>query len=158
MQNPFLPDAPDADELNAGQGPALAPENAATPLSLKLVGKKIPLRFCEFKISNTVTKMHASDALGISALGVLLQSPVAFGPGTLMRVWVEMPDYWARKSRHVGYRHTDAPTYFQILARVVNCEEAGKRGNKFQILCQNLNLDPVDELVLNDYLGVGPDL
>lgn len=134
--------------------PAQVVRDVPTPLQLKLVNKKIAMKFCEYKISNTAEKMHATDCISISSLGLLFNSPVNFAVGTLMRVWIEMPDYWARKARHVGYRHTDAPSYFQILARVVSIEETAKRNQKFQLLCQNLNLDPVDETVLNEYLGV----
>lgn len=128
--------------------------NLPTPLQLKLINKKIAMKFCEFKISNTAEKMLTSETISISALGILFNSSVNFPLATLVRIWIEMPDYWPRKQRHVGYRHTDAPTYFQMLARVVSSEETNKRNMKHQILCQTLNLDPVDEAVLNEYLGV----
>ena len=153
MQN--FNDPNEFDDLVQSQANNAAANEPPSPLSLKLVSKKIPAKYCEYKISNTPQKMLNTETTSISGLGLTFQASQSFGRGTLMRVWIEMPDYWARKSRHVGYRHTDAPTFFQILARVVNCEETGKRGNKFQIMCQNLNLDPVDELVLNDYLGCG---
>ena len=126
-----------------------------TPLSLRLVAKKIPIRYAEYRISNQGAKMLQGESHSLSPLGIQFASALPFPKAALMRVWIEMPDYWARKSRHVGYRHTDAPTYFQLLARVVNCEETGKRNAKFQILCQTVNLDPVDEIVLSDYLGLG---
>jgi hypothetical protein len=129
--------------------------NEVTPFQLKLVAKKIPIKFAEYKISTTTNKMIVSETTGISILGLQFNSSVPFSNGILMRVWVEMPDYWARKSRHVGYRHTDAPTFFQVLSRVVRCEETGKRQAKYQLLCENLNLEPADEKVLNDYLGTG---
>lgn len=141
-----------AVEQNEATPPALS--SVPTPLQLKLVNKRIGMKFCEFKISNTADKMHNTDTVSISSLGILFNSPVGFTSGTLVRVWIEMPDYWPRKSRFVGYRHTDAPTFFQILARVVSCEETSKRNMKFQLLCQNLNLDSVDEMVLNEFLGV----
>lgn len=127
-----------------------------TPLSLKLVAKKIPIRFAEYRISTNAHKMISSDTISVSNLGVLFASALPFPKGALMRVWMEMPDYWARKARHVGYRHTEAPSFFQVLVRVVSCEETGKRNAKFQLLCQNMNLDPIDEIVLCDYLGISP--
>lgn len=136
------------------QSPLSVPVKVTNPSSLRLVNKKIPMRFCEYKISNTPDKMLSGESVSISTQGILFNSPVAYGPGVLVRVWIEMPDYWARKSRHVGYRHTDAPTYFQVLTRVISVEETNKRNQKFQLLCETLNLDTVDEVVLNDYLGV----
>ena len=134
-----------------------APEESGksvpTVQQLRLVTKKIPMKFCEFKISNCATKMLPTDTISISNQGILFNSTQPFVTGTLMRVWIEMPDYWARKARLVGYRHTEAPTYFQVLTRVIACEEACKRHTKFQLACHNVNLDPIDESVLNDYLG-----
>lgn len=138
----------------SNQMPAPAPQNVPTAASLRLINKKITIRFCEFKISNSPEKMLTSESISISSQGILFNSTVAYTVGSLVRIWIEMPDYWARKSRHVGYRHTSAPTYFQMLVRVSSLEETNKRNQKFQMLCQTLNMDNVDEVVLNDYLGV----
>lgn len=134
-------------------GAELPQERSAT--LPQLISKKVPIRFCEFKISNCMRKMSRTETLGISPAGLQFTAPNSFEPGILLRIWVEMPDFWARKARHVGYQHTDAPTWFQILSRVLSCEELNRRGNKFQILCENVNLDPHDEKVLRDYLGLG---
>jgi hypothetical protein len=136
------------------QNGAELPQERTTQLP-NLVSKKVPIRFCEFKISNCQRKMTRTDTLGISPAGLQFSAPQAYEPGVLLRVWVEMPDFWARKARHVSYQHTDAPTFFQILSRVLTCEEVSRRGSKFQILCENVNLDPHDEKVLRDYLGLG---
>jgi hypothetical protein len=154
MDNNFNGNARDLDDPLDNLLPQPAPN--VTPASLKLVAKKIPLKYAEYRISNCSNKMIATDSISISGQGILFGTSIAFPRGALMRVWIEMPDYWARKSRHVGYRHTEAPTFFQLLARVVNCEETGKRNVKFHLLCQTVNLDPVDELVLHDYLGLPP--
>jgi len=124
-----------------------------TPFDLKLITKKIPLKFCEYKISNVHDKMLNTDSIAISSKGILFLSLSEFKKGTLLRVLVEIPDYWSRKSRIVEYRHTEAPTHFQVLSRVLSAEEILKRGTKFQILSEILSLDPVDENLLNDYLG-----
>ncbi len=129
-------------------------KRSVTPAELRLVNKKVPIRYHEFKITNTAQKMLQSETISISNRGVMLNSAIPFSPGTILRVWVEMPDYWARKSRHVAYRHTNAPTYFQILSRVITCDDISKRTAKYQIFCENVNLDPVDETVLCEFLGV----
>lgn len=123
-------------------------------LASGLVLKRIPIRFCEFKISNSSKKMLRSETKSISPRAIQFASSFPFELGILMRIWIEMPDYWARKSRHVGYRHTDAPKWFQTLGRVTSCDEMNKRGNRFQILCETVNLDIHDERVLCDYLGL----
>ena len=124
-----------------------------TSFDLKLITKKIPIKFCEYKISNVANKMLVSETIAISTKGLIFQSLTEFKKGTLLRVWVEIPDYWSRKARIVEYKHTDAPTYFQTLSRVLSSEEILKRGTKFQILCENLTLDSVDETILEDYLN-----
>ncbi len=124
-----------------------------TPFDLKLVTKKIPMKFCEYKISNTPSKMLMTESIGISTKGLLFQSLTEFKKGSLLRIWVELPDYWARKSKIVEYRHTEAPTFFQVLARVLSVEEILKRGTRYQILCENLTIDNVDEAILDEYLN-----
>lgn len=145
----------DGGEFEDGKAalPVANQEAVPWPVQLRLVNKKIPMRYCEFKISNNHAKMLNGETASISNHGLLFNAAVAFSVGSLLRVWVEMPDYWARKSRRVDYRQTEAPTYFQVLARVVHAVELGKKGSKHQLTCQILNLDPVDEEVLVDYLG-----
>jgi hypothetical protein len=143
--------------LNAMEHPEEAhPRRVVTPSSLHLVNKKIPLRYCEFKITNNPDKMLRTDSVSISGLGLMLHAPVSFKEGNLMRILVELPDYWARKSRHVSYRHTDAPVWFQMLTRVVACEDIGKRVPKFQLLLETVNIDMTDDAVLSEYLGIEP--
>ena len=113
-----------------------------TPFDLKLITKKIPIKYCEYKISNLADKMFVSESIGISSKGILFQSLSEFKKGTLLRI-----------SRVIEYKHTEAPTYFQVLSRVLSSEEILKRGTKFQILCENLTLDSVDETILEDYLN-----
>jgi hypothetical protein len=122
-----------------------------TPFDLRLVTKKIKIKFSAYKISTQSKNMAQSESIAISHKGVLFSADSYYEKGTLMRVWVEIPDYWSRKSKHVDYRHTEAPTHFQILSRVVNCEEQNLSA-RYHVLCENLNIDTIDESVLQDYL------
>jgi hypothetical protein len=124
-------------------------------LRLRLVSKKIPLRYCKFNITNTLSKMLQGETISVAPDGVMFYSSLSYETGCLMRLYVELPDYWARKSRHVEYRHTEAPGHFQMLCRVVSCEDVGKRPNRYMITVQTVNMDPIDGKVLADYLGVG---
>jgi hypothetical protein len=124
-------------------------------LRLRLVAKKIPLRYCKFNISNTVNKMMQGETLSLAQDGATFYSTLSYEQGCLMRLLVELPDFWALKSRHVDYRHTEAPESFQMLCRVVSCEDVGKRPNRYLITVQTVNIDPIDGRVLSDYLGVG---
>lgn len=124
-------------------------------LRLRLVSKKVPLKYCKFNISNTINKMLQGETLSVAPDGATFYSSLAYDEGCLMRLLIELPDYWARKSRHVEYRHTEAPSSFQMLCRVVTCEDVGKRPNRYLITVQTVNIDPIDGRVLADYLGVG---
>lgn len=129
-------------------------KRTVTAADLRLVNKKVSIKYCEYKITNSAEKMLSTETISISNAGMMLHSSIPFSQGMLLRIWVEMPDFWARKSRHVSYRHTNAPSYFQVLGRVLGCEDLSKRTPKFQILCENVNLDPVDERVLCEFLGI----
>lgn len=131
---------------------SLHSQHEVTPFDLRLVSKKINLKFSAYKISTQIKQMHQTESIAISQKGILFSTETFYEKGTLMRVWVEIPDYWSRKSKHVSYRHTEAPTYFQMLSRVVNCEEQNTQSIKYNVLCENLNIDSVDETVLQDFL------
>lgn len=145
----------DMDELEdlSSLGGMPVPQNLPSVHELQLVSRKVPVKYCEYKISTTPKHMVTSETVAMSVAGLQFPILAPMTVGSLLRIWIEMPDYWARKSRHVGYRHTEAPTYFQVLARVTQNEEVNKRTHKYQVLCQILNLDPVDEVILKDYLA-----
>lgn len=143
----------DADESGSLQ--KISTLELLSSLRLRLVSKKIPLRYCKFNITNSLSKMLQGETISVAPDGVMFYSSLSYETGCLMRLYVELPDYWARKSRHVEYRHTEAPGHFQMLCRVVSCEDVGKRPNRYMITVQTVNIDPIDGKVLADYLGVG---
>jgi hypothetical protein len=128
-----------------------------TSESLGLIAKKVGIRYCEYKISNQPAKMLASETISLSTQGISFVSSVNFPKGTLLRVWVEIPNFWNLKSKLVEYSHTDAPEYFQMLSRSVFVEENGKRNPKFNILAETVNLDPADERLLSEFLFLIPE-
>lgn len=139
---------------NSSQNSKLSTLELLSSLRMKLVSKKVPLRYCKFNITNTLAKMLQGETVTIAPDGATFYSSLSYEPGALMRLLIEIPDYWARKSRHVDYRHTEAPSSFQVLSRVVNCEDIGKRPNRYLITVQTVNIDPIDGRVLADYVGV----
>jgi hypothetical protein len=143
----------DADE--SGSIHKVSTLELLSSLRLRLVSKKIPLRYCKFNITNSENKMLQGESLSVAPDGIMFYSSLSYETGCLMRVHVKLPDYWARKSRHVEYRHTEAPSHFQMLCRVISCEDVGSRPNRYMLTVQTVNIDPVDGKVLSDYLGVG---
>lgn len=88
----------------------------------------------------------------VSPHGIEFQSPTGYPDGTLLKINLNIPDYWSIKSKFVEYNRVDTPRNFPVLARVVKSVELGKRGKKKLILVQTLNIDEVDEQVLKSYL------
>ncbi len=91
----------------------------------------------------------------ISPYGIEFQGIREYPTGTLLKINVELPDYWARKQRFVDYSRVDNPGQFRVLAKVVKTEDVGKRGKKKRVLVQTVNIDEVDEKVLKSYLQEG---
>lgn len=145
-------DAPLAPD--PGQQAAELPTFEDLTAKLNLVRKRVNVRFCEFKISNTPATMLRSEAIAASNLGMLFTSAVDFHPSRLLRVWVDLPDYWARKSSHVAYRHIDAPRHFQMLCRVIRSDDTGRRTDRYQLLLETVNIDSIDEQILCEFLGI----
>ena len=91
----------------------------------------------------------------ISPYGLEFRSVTHFDEGTLLKIHVAIPDYWARKQKFVEYGRVDAPGTFKILGKVISSEVIGKRGKKKMILVQTVNMDNVDEQVLKSFLQEG---
>ena len=91
----------------------------------------------------------------ISPYGIQFQGQKQFEEGTLLKIQVTIPNYWARKQRFVNYQRIDTPETFKILAKVVRTEDVGKRGKKKITIAQTVNIDEVDEQVLKAYLQDG---
>jgi len=120
--------------------------------NLEMVERTIAIKFCEFKISNSSKNMMPSETLFISKQGLLFKCLAPLKTNMLLRIKIELPDYWNRKSKHVGYCYTEAPKYFQILCRILDVEELFEPDPGYYILCENINLDQVDANILTDYL------
>ena len=88
----------------------------------------------------------------ISPYGLEFHSPKEYALGTLLKINIEIPDYWSLKQQFVDYGRIDSPADFRVLAKVVKTENIGKRGKKKLVLVQTVNIDEVDELVLKSYL------
>ncbi len=91
----------------------------------------------------------------ISPHGVQFRSNQHYDPGTLLKIHITIPDYWARKQRYVDYGRVDTPGTFKILAKVVSSEDIGKRGKRKMVVARTVNMDDVDERVLKTFLQEG---
>ena len=140
------------NEMTSPQGEVSTKFDEITLFDLRLVSKKVKIKFSPYKISTQLKNMSQTETIAISSKGILFSSTDFYEVGSLMRVWVEIPDYWSRKSKYVDYRHTDAPSHFQILTRVVQCKNEILIQEKYHLLCETLNIDSIDNSVLQDYL------
>jgi hypothetical protein len=92
------------------------------------------------------------QSVHISPHGIEFQGMREYPEGTLLKINVELPDYWARKQKFVEYSRIDSPGQFRVLAKVIRTEEIGKRGKKKKVIVQTVNIDEVDEKVLKSFL------
>ena len=91
----------------------------------------------------------------ISPYGVQFRSGKHFNEGELLKVHVNIPNYWARKQKFVDYGRIDTPENFKILVKVVSSEDIGKRGKRKMVLARTVNMDEVDNEVLKSFLQDG---
>jgi hypothetical protein len=117
--------------------------------------RKLGLFVEKFGIREMDSKENNGQSQFISPHGVEFKSSESFAEGALLKIHVSLPDYWSRKQKFVDYARIDTPNDFRILAKVVRCEDVGKRGRKKIVICQTLVIDEVDEQVLKVYLQEG---
>ena len=91
----------------------------------------------------------------LSPHGIQFRSGCHFDSGTLLKIHISIPDYWARKQRFVDYGRVDSPGTFKILAKVISSEDIGKRGKRKMVLAKTVSMDEVDEKVLKAFLQEG---
>lgn len=117
--------------------------------------RKVGMKYGAYSISADETSLESTQSLHISPHGIEFQTTVSYSPGTLLRIHLDIPDYWQRKLRFVQYRRIDQPARFPILAKVVSVEDVGRRGKKKIVTVQTVSIDETDELVLKSYLQEG---
>lgn len=117
--------------------------------------RKVQLEVAPYGLKLEGDKLERGHSIHISPHGVEFQGTKDYPEGTLLKIQVSLPDYWARKEKLVEYRRIDTPERFKILAKVVRTENVGKRGKKKLVLAQTVNIDEVDEEVLKTYLQNG---
>jgi hypothetical protein len=117
--------------------------------------RKVGMKYGTYSISADDTSLESTQSLHISPHGIEFQTTVSYSPGTLLRIHLDIPDYWQRKLRFVQYRRIDQPARFPILAKVVSVEDVGRRGKKKIVTVQTVSIDETDELVLKSYLQEG---
>ena len=117
--------------------------------------RKVSMRYGTYSISSDESSLESTQSMHISPHGIEFQTTACYSPGTLLRIHLDIPDYWQRKLRFVQYRRIDQPARFPILAKVVTVEEIGRRGKKKIVTVQTVSIDETDELVLKSYLQEG---
>jgi hypothetical protein len=117
--------------------------------------RKVQINFGTYSLTNSDDSMEAAQSMLISPAGIEFQTAQGFTEGTLLRIHVNIPDYWQRKCRFVEYRRIDQPARFSILGKVVMTENVGKRGKKKIVTVQTVSIDETDEMVLKSYLQEG---
>ncbi|MCX6117318.1 MAG: hypothetical protein NT027_07240 [Proteobacteria bacterium] len=156
--------APDSNATNAVEA-TTGPEPTGPAVSRRFdssliknyprSNRKVQINFGAYSLSSDEKLMEAAQSVHISPAGIEFQSQQAFTEGTLLRIHVNIPDYWQRKTKFVEYRRIDQPARFSILAKVIQTQDVGKRGKKKMVTVQTVSIDETDELVLKSFLQEG---
>lgn len=116
--------------------------------------RRLSLAVARYGIS-TESGQEEGQTVHISPYGIQFRVTENYEEGDLLKIHINMPDYWERKQRFVDYSRIDTPSNFKILAKVVSMEEIGKRGKKRVVLVRTVNMDEIDEQVLKAFLQEG---
>jgi hypothetical protein len=140
----------------------MSQDNEENPLSFNedLVKKyprsnrRLSLNVARYGINSEVN-LEEGLTVHISPYGLQFRVTEEYEEGQLLKIHINMPDYWERKQRFVDYSRIDTPGNFKILAKVVSTEDVGKRGKKKIVLVRTVNMDEIDEQVLKAFLQEG---
>jgi hypothetical protein len=116
--------------------------------------RRLSLNVARYGISSEAGN-EEGQTVHISPYGLQFRVTEEYEEGDLLKIHINMPDYWERKQRFVDYSRIDTPGNFKILAKVVSTEEVGKRGKKKIVLVRTVNMDEIDEQVLKAFLQEG---
>jgi hypothetical protein len=149
--------------IESTSAPANAGSETATPgkFDPTLIKKyprstrKVSMKYGAYSLSADDESLEATQSVHISPHGIEFHTTMSYAPGTLLRIHLDIPDYWQRKLRFVQYRRIDQPARFPILAKVISVESIGRRGKKKSVTVQTVSIDETDELVLKNYLQEG---
>jgi hypothetical protein len=95
---------------------------------------------------------HKAKTIFLSPHGLEFTCSEDFEHGTILKILIDIPDYWQRKQKYVDYKRIDTPQKLKILAKVVKTTDQAKRSKKKVTLVQTVNIDDVDEQVLKTFL------
>lgn len=117
----------------------------------------IPIHVMNFNLDTAVFSpyqkfKHNAKTTYLSPFGMEFKTLENFRIGALLKIYINMPNYWAIKQKQVRYTRIDSPEAFRVIARVIRKKSLCKYGNKKLILCQMLVIDEEDERVLKTFL------
>ncbi len=113
--------------------------------------KKISMQVHPYRLLKEKHPPEEGHTLYISPHGIEFHSPQEYPDGMLLKIHLELPDYWKRKKQFVEYSRIDVPSSLKMLVRVVKSESTGK-GKKKTVLVQTVNMEEIDETVLKLFL------
>jgi hypothetical protein len=116
--------------------------------------RRLSLAVARYGLTSDLSQ-EEGQTVHISPYGIQFRATETYAEGQLLKIHINIPDYWERKQRFVDYSRIDTPGNFKILAKVVSTEEIGKRGKKRIILARTVNMDEIDEQVLKAFLQEG---
>jgi hypothetical protein len=113
--------------------------------------KKITMQVHPYRLLHEKNPPEEGHTLYISPHGIEFHSPQEYPEGMLLKIHLELPDYWKRKKQFVEYNRIDVPDSLKMLVRVIKTDSATK-GKKKTVLVQTVNMEEIDETVLKLFL------
>lgn len=117
--------------------------------------RKLSIVIDQYSLSSSVDKSsstYRSVTTFISPHGLEFFGHANHPKGSLLKIAINIPDFWPRKKKLVNYSRIDTPGTFHILAKVIDSQDVGKRRKKRAIIAKVVNIDEVDEEVLRSFL------
>lgn len=115
--------------------------------------RRVGIEVERYRIGNReIAETAKIEAVHVSPYGLEFVGQHNYEVGTLLKIHINIPDFWERKSRYVNYNRIDSPSNIKVLGKVVISEEAGRRIKKRSIVVETVNIDEIDERVLIEFL------
>lgn len=113
--------------------------------------KKINLQISEYSILEATSAVKVQTTYA-SPHGFEIATIKDFATGSIIKMNIKLPDYWARKQKFVEYGRIDRPKDFTVLGRVIEIDKTQGMNRRKKMIVQLVNIDEADEKVLRSYI------
>jgi hypothetical protein len=154
LMDPSLPLLPEEEEYQADHNVRTSAFDESLVKDYPKSNKRLSLQVSPYSIDRDLENNMSenSQSVHISPYGIEFKTTEKFQDGDLVKIRINLPDYWERKKKLVAYNRIDSPDNFKILAKVVKTSDEGKLRKKRLVTVQTIVIDSIDEQVLEGFL------